>query len=568
MKVHTIKEQRESAESFILRAGEFEQQGSSVDEYAVLIEGLRAHYDNYELYFMLGLYYRYRNADQAFLCFENALHYCDEPEDEKIIREAIEDVRDRVSVRGTSIVVVAYNDMELCRECLHAIRRYLQTDSYEVIVVDNASTDEGLLRFLREQAEGDSHIKLIENEKNEGFPVGCNIGLTAANPENDVFFLNNDAILMPNALFWMRMGLYSDKRNGAAGAVTNCAPSQEVSMESVEPYLKKAPMEESRPLSNLSANLIKTSDKQEESEKTPKIDKSASSDVTITGDFADLPEKKHTEEHRWWRTISLDTALETAKSYAKDHNVPMWNPIEVRCRLTGFAMLLRREAINGLLLKNTDEEQSGNNEKLILFDERFSPGYFEDDDLGIRLCLAGWRQILCHNAFIYHNGGSGFADKKDAMEAGRDKFKEKWGFDIWNYTLPEDEKITALMSAIAERDVTKSDKKLRLYNRVFRILDISAGMGNTLSAIKYQMPDSFTAGITNADVFAGLSKFMADDMISGDPELVTFPWPEHSFDYILVGDMSEGAESPEMLLRKLRTYLRYDGQIINTGTET
>ncbi|WP_026665039.1 glycosyltransferase family 2 protein [Butyrivibrio sp. FC2001] len=568
MKVHTIKEQRESAESFILRAGEFEQQGSSVDEYAVLIEGFRAHYDNYELYFMLGLYYRYRNADQAFLCFENALHYCDEPEDEKIIREAIEDVRDRVSVRGTSIVVVSYNDMELCRECLHAIRRYLQTDSYEVIVVDNASTDEGVLRFLREQAEGDSHIKLIENEKNEGFPVGCNIGLTAANPENDVFFLNNDAILMPNALFWMRMGLYSDKRNGAAGAVTNCAPSQEVSMESVEPYLKKAPMEESRPLSNLSANIIKTSDKQEESEKTPKIDKSASSDMTITGDFEAPPEKKHTEEHRWWRTISLDTALETAKSYAKDHNVPMWNPIEVRCRLTGFAMLLRREAINGLLLKNTDEEQSGNNEKLILFDERFSPGYFEDDDLGIRLCLAGWRQILCHNAFIYHHGGSGFADKKDAMEAGRDKFKEKWGFDIWNYTLPEDEKITALMSAIAERDVAKSDKKLRLYNRVLRILDISAGMGNTLSAIKYQMPDSFTAGITNADVFAGLSKFMADDMISGDPELVTFPWPEHSFDYILVGDMSEGAESPEMLLRKLRTYLRYDGQIINTGTET
>ena len=71
MTAHTIKEQRESAESFILRAGQFEQQGSSVDEYAVLIEGLRAHYDNYELYYMLGLYYRYRNADQAFLCFES-----------------------------------------------------------------------------------------------------------------------------------------------------------------------------------------------------------------------------------------------------------------------------------------------------------------------------------------------------------------------------------------------------------------------------------------------------------------------------------------------------------------
>ena len=227
MKVHTINEQRESAESFILRAGQFEQQGSSVDEYAVLIEGLRAHYDNYELYFMLGLYYRYRNADQAFLCFENALHYCDEPEDEKVIREAMEDVRDRVSARGVSIVIVSYNDMELCRQCLYAIRRYLQTDSYEVIVVDNASTDEEVRRFLREYAAGDSHVRLLENEKNEGFPVGCNIGLSAANPENDVFFLNNDAILMPNALFWLRMGLYSDKRNGSAGAVTNSAPSQE-----------------------------------------------------------------------------------------------------------------------------------------------------------------------------------------------------------------------------------------------------------------------------------------------------------------------------------------------------
>ncbi|WP_026661010.1 glycosyltransferase [Butyrivibrio sp. AC2005] len=561
MKVHAIKEQRESAESFILRAGEFEQQGSSVDEYAVLIEGLRAHFDNYELYFMLGLYYRYRNADQAFLCFENALHYCDEPEDEKVIREAMEDVRDRARVRGTSIVIVSYNDLELCRECLRAIRRYCQTDSYEVIVVDNASTDEEVLRYLREQAENDKHISLIENEKNEGFPRGCNIGLGAANPENDVFFLNNDAVIMPNALFWLKMGLYSDKRNGAAGAVTNCAPSQEVSMESVEPYLKKAAVDESRPLVGLDASVIDISGKHK------KEDEGISAEDDGRG--AEEKAKCSMQEHRWWRTISLDTALDTAKRYAKDHNVPMWNPIEVRCRLTGFAVLIRREAVEGILLS---ESASGGHEgncnetvekKGMLFDERFTPGYFEDDDLGIRLCLSGWRQILCHNAFIYHHGGSGFTGKNDAMEVGREKFKEKWGFDIWNYTLPEDEKIAALMKAISESDVHE-----KLYNRVLRILDISAGMGTTLSAIKYQMPDSFTAGITGADVFAGLCKYMADDMIAGDPELVTFPWPEHSFDYILVGDAAAACEKPEQLLGKLKTYLKENGRLLNAVTET
>lgn len=561
MTAHTIKEQRESAESFILRAGQFEQQGSSVDEYAVLIEGLRAHYDNYELYYMLGLYYRYRNADQAFLCFENALHYCDEPEDEKIIIDAMEDILDRADVRGTSIVIVSYNDFELCRECLRAIRRYCQEDSYEVIVVDNASTDEDLVRFLREQARIDNHVTLIENEKNEGFPKGCNIGLSLADPDNDVFFLNNDAVLMPNALFWLKMGLYGDKRNGAAGAVTNCAPSQEVSMESIAPYLKDAPMMEVRPLQNISGNLIKIGGEKASSGQQ------------------DNSEPDNSKEHRWWRTISLDTALETAKSYAKSHNVPMWNPVEIRCRLTGFAVLLRREAVFGLLLDESDESVDSTHlygvdddkknveiANIKLFDERFSPGYFEDDDLGIRLCLSGWRQVLCHNAFIYHHGGSGFLDKNDAMEASREEFIKKWGFDIWNYTLSEDEKISALMGAIAERlssDGDNSTHNLRLYNRVYRILDISAGMGTTLSAIKYQMPDSFTAGVTNADVFAGLSKFMADDMISGDPEFVTFPWPEHSFDFILVGDAAATAKDPEALIRKLNLYLKKDGRLIN-----
>ncbi|SDB10626.1 glycosyltransferase [Butyrivibrio sp. INlla16] len=532
MEAHAKQVERESAESYILRAGVFEQEGSSVDEYAVLIEGLRAHYDNYELYFMLGLYYRYRNADQAFLCFENAIRYCDEPEDEKIIRDAIEGIKDRARVRGTSIVIVSYNDFELCRECIRAIRRYYHKDDLEIVVVDNASTDEALLRYLREQKEKNKKFILIENDKNEGFPAGCNKGLEAANAENDVLFLNNDAVLMTNALFWMKMGLYADKRNGASGAVTNCAPSQEVSMESLQPYLQNAPMDETRPITSISSDA---------------------------------------KEHRWWRTISLDSALETAKSYAKDHNVPMWNPFEVRCRLTGFAVLLRREALNNVMMKDSEERKW-------LFDERFSPGYFEDDDLGIRLCLAGYRQILCHNAFIYHHGGSGFADKTDAMEASREKFKEKWGFDIWNYTLLEEDKMNALMSAIAESDKrasidedanpNKGQTDLKLYNRVLRILDISAGMGTTLSAIKYQMPDSFTAGITNVDVFAGLSKYMADDMISGNPELVTFPWPEHSFDFIILGDIPASASDPEKLLRKLHVYLKENGQLINVIGET
>ncbi len=514
------EQERETRESFILRAGAYEQEGSSTDEYAVLIEGLRAHYDNYELYFMLGLYYRYRNADQAFLCFENALHYCDEPEDEPTIRQAMEGLKDRARVRGTSIIIVSYNDAELMQECIRAIRRYSLKGSYEIVVVDNASTDTDVLSYLRQQAEDNSDFILIENEKNEGFPAGCNMGLAAADPDNDVFFLNNDAVLMPNSLFWLKMGLYADKRNGAAGAVTNSAPSQEVSEESFEPYLNKVPMGGSRVLTDISAS-----------------------------------------DHRWWRTIPLDTAIESSKSYAKDHNVPMWNPLEVRFRLTGFAILVSRDAIEDVMIALAEGAEPC---RRMLFDERFTPGYFEDDDLGIRISLAGYRQVLCHNAFIYHHGGTGFAGQSDAMDISRQKFKDKWGFDVWSFTLPEDEKISALLEAEEEkiRKSGRGSEELKLYNRSFRILDLDAGLGTTLSAIKYQSQGSFTAGITNADVFAGLGKYMADDLISGDPELVTFPWPEHSFDYIFAGEVIAKAQNSEMFILKLKRYLGEGGKIL------
>ncbi len=509
--MHTEGDRNSDREAYILRAGAFEQEGSSVDEYAVLIEGLRSDYENYELYFMLGLYYRYRNADLAYLCFENALCYCDEVEDEPLIRKAMEDVRDRVRVRGTSIIIVSYNDLELLKECIHSIRRYSLKGTYEIVVVDNASTDEDVIRFLRRQAEADDFI-LIENKENLGFPAGCNIGLSAADPDNDAFFLNNDAVLMPGSLFFLRMGLYSDKRNGAAGAVTNCAPSQEVNLSAFSPYLEKTRIDGTRPMINLGGSTLYNA----KSEKT-KVD------------------------HRWWRTISLDAAIEASKSYSRDHNVPMWNPIEVRFRLTGFAVLVKNE-----IVKQVSKDGK-------LFDERFTPGYFEDDDLGIRICLAGYRQVLCHNAFIYHHGGSGFSDS-DAMEKNREKFKEKWGFDIWGYMLPDEEKIEALTAA--------EDNGERLYNRSFRLLDIEAGMGSTLSAIKYLIPGCFGAGITNHEVFAGLSGFMADDMISGDPELVTFPWPEHSFDYIIAKNAVAAASEPEKLLQKLNRYLAAGGRII------
>ncbi len=88
-----------------------------------------------------------------------------------------------------SIVIPVMNKLELTRQCLTSLAEVTKGCSYEVIVVDNASTD-GTVKFLS-SLHGD--ISIISNTENLGFAKGCNQGARAATGQY-VVFLNNDTI--------------------------------------------------------------------------------------------------------------------------------------------------------------------------------------------------------------------------------------------------------------------------------------------------------------------------------------------------------------------------------------
>ena len=75
---------------------------------------------------------------------------------------------------SVSVVIVNFNGKELLKQCLRTLSK---TDypNYEVIVVDNASTD-GSLTEIKKTFSSNSHIKLFENLENSGHSKGCNIG--------------------------------------------------------------------------------------------------------------------------------------------------------------------------------------------------------------------------------------------------------------------------------------------------------------------------------------------------------------------------------------------------------
>ncbi|QOT09826.1 glycosyltransferase [Paenibacillus sp. JNUCC32] len=115
----------------------------------------------------------------------------------------------------TSIVILTYNKLEYTIQCIESIRRFTKPHSYEMIVVDNNSTD-GTQEWLLRQND----IKPILNKSNLGFPKGCNQGIEISSGEA-ILLLNNDTIVTKNWLNNLLVSLYSEERIGAVGCITN-----------------------------------------------------------------------------------------------------------------------------------------------------------------------------------------------------------------------------------------------------------------------------------------------------------------------------------------------------------
>jgi len=94
-----------------------------------------------------------------------------------------------------SIIIPVWNKLELTVQCLTALASTVES-SYEVIVVDNGSTD-GTTEFLS-SLSGD--VQIIRNQENLGFAKACNQGAQAAKGKYLVF-LNNDTIPLKG---WLR----------------------------------------------------------------------------------------------------------------------------------------------------------------------------------------------------------------------------------------------------------------------------------------------------------------------------------------------------------------------------
>ncbi len=122
--------------------------------------------------------------------------------------------RDTEGQIRTSVVIPVFNKVDFTFECLQSLLTAIDLNTTEVIIVNNASTDEtsDMLGQFKE------FIHVEDNEENQGFVDACNQGAAIARGRYLVF-LNNDTTILPDWLENLVDTIESDSSVGAVGSM-------------------------------------------------------------------------------------------------------------------------------------------------------------------------------------------------------------------------------------------------------------------------------------------------------------------------------------------------------------
>ena len=248
-----------------------------------------------------------------------------------------------------SIIIPVFNQIKYTKLAIESIQKFTNVP-YEIIVVDNASTDETKDYLSSLSATAGEVVKVIANPQNYGFPKAVNQGIALSRGEY-IVVLNNDVVVTDKWIERLIDHIIDDPTIGIVAPMSNYVSGLQ-KLDGVEKfYLKEGEVDE--------ISLLKFSE--------------------------DL--------------------------YHKNKGQKIIFP-----RVAGLCMLIKRNVI----------------ETIGGFDERFSPGNFEDDDFCLRAVLAGFKVVIAKDVFIHHFGSKSFtANGREKyvhlLKRNEKIFVEKWG---------------------------------------------------------------------------------------------------------------------------------------------
>lgn len=124
------------------------------------------------------------------------------------------------NILDLSIIIVNWNVKKYLLECIRSILQNISNVSFEIIVVDNNSTDDS----VREIKDTYPNVSIIENISNLGFAKANNIGARASKGRY-ILLLNPDTIVFPMTIEYLVNYLDCHQDVGAVGGKIVCPES-------------------------------------------------------------------------------------------------------------------------------------------------------------------------------------------------------------------------------------------------------------------------------------------------------------------------------------------------------
>jgi GT2 family glycosyltransferase len=99
---------------------------------------------------------------------------------------------------SVSVIILNLNSSRVTIDCVESIIFFTKGLSYEIILVDNGSSDSSAV-ILQKKFKKTPQVKLIHSSRNLGFGGGNNLGAKSAQGKY-LLFLNNDTLFIENSL--------------------------------------------------------------------------------------------------------------------------------------------------------------------------------------------------------------------------------------------------------------------------------------------------------------------------------------------------------------------------------
>jgi GT2 family glycosyltransferase/tetratricopeptide (TPR) repeat protein len=244
-----------------------------------------------------------------------------------------------------------------------------------------------------------------------------------------------------------------------------------------------------------------------------------------------------TNDSSWYQSTSVNYSnLEEMHLYAVSNNHS--NPLKWEERLT--------LPDNCMFIKRSVVEQIG------IFDERFIAETYAVNDYSLRIRLAGYRLVLCKDAFIHYSFSTSYGENDSEtghlLKLNQHVYFDKWGFDL------EPNEVNIIRIEL----IDQMDKS---YEKAIRVLEIGCRCGGTLLKIKNVYPNAELYGIeSNRTSLEAASLFVK--MVDGNSTGILDHYEEDYFDYIILGDNLPTIDQPQKTLIALKNYLKADGKLL------